>query len=140
MVANPSPSDAAGPDAAGAVVQLSPSYNVPIGLGLLALPLLLVSPWLSVAIALFACFLLFQAATLRLTFTVVALDIYRKEDLIRRFPYQDWQSWRIFWSSIPILFYFKEVNSIHFLPVLFNATQLQAALERHQLPFNPPSD
>lgn len=139
MVVNPSP-DAAGPSAASAPVQLSPSYNVPIGLGLLALPALLLSPWLSVALALFACFLLVQAATLRLTFTASALDIYRKEELIRRFPYQDWQSWRIFWPPIPILFYFKEVNSIHFLPVLFNATQLQAELERHHLPLDPQSD
>jgi len=114
--------------------ELSPSYSLPIAIGLLGLPLLLLSPWVSVAIALFGCFLLIQAATLRLRFTSSDLDIYRRDNLIRRFPYQDWQNWRIFWRPVPILFYFKEVNSIHFLPILFNASQLRAELERHQLP------
>ncbi|MGF1514422.1 MAG: DUF3119 family protein [Elainellaceae cyanobacterium] len=135
MVVNPS-----SPNAAGASVQLSPSYSLPIGLGLLALPLLLVSPWLSVAIALFACFLLVQAATLRLTFTASNLDIYRSDSLIRRFPYADWQSWRIFWRPVPILFYFKEVNSIHFLPILFDPDELRGALESHRLPANLPAE
>ncbi|MGF1498463.1 MAG: DUF3119 family protein [Elainellaceae cyanobacterium] len=114
--------------------QLNPSYALPIALVLLAISLFLVQPWLSGAIALFGLFLMFQAATLRLVFTDSALDIYRGESLIRRFPYQDWQNWRIFWSPLPILFYFKEVNSIHFLPILFDAKTLQACLETRQLP------
>ncbi len=133
MVVNPAPTDAA-----SNATQLAPSYSLPIGLGLLAIPLLLLSPWLSLAIALFACFLLVQAATLRLTFTATDLDIYRTDSLIRRFPYRDWQSWRIFWGPVPILLYFREVNSIHFLPVLFNAAQLRAELEGHHLPYDPP--
>ncbi|MGB3613972.1 MAG: DUF3119 family protein [Elainellaceae cyanobacterium] len=114
--------------------ELSPSYSLPIAIGLLSLPLLLLSPWVSVVIALFGCFLLLQAATLRLRFTATDLDIYRRDSLIRRFPYQDWQNWRIFWQPVPILFYFKEVNSIHFLPMLFNASQLKAELEQRRLP------
>ncbi|MEB3355234.1 MAG: DUF3119 family protein [Synechococcales bacterium] len=114
--------------------QLNPSYALPIALVFLAIPLFLVQPWLSGAIALFGLFLMFQAATLRLFFTDSALDIYRGESLIRRFPYQDWQNWRIFWSPLPILFYFKEVKSIHFLPILFDAKTLQASLEAHHLP------
>lgn len=114
-----------------ASTQLSPSYALPLAIVLLAIPLLLLQPWISAIIALFGVFLLFQAVTLRLWFTETALDIYRGENLIRRFPYQDWQNWRIFWQGVPILFYFKEVKSIHFLPILFDARMLQACLEQH---------
>lgn len=110
-------------------VELSPSYNLPIALVLLAIPLLLVQVWVSLVIGLFGIFLMFQAVTLRLRFTETDLDIYRGETRIRRFPYKDWQNWRIFWLPVPILFYFKEVNSIHFLPILFNPKMLQACLE-----------
>jgi len=85
--------------------------------------------WLSLAVAVFGVFLLVQAVTLRLRFTETALDVYRGETLIRHFPYQDWQNWRIFWQPLPILFYFKEVKSIHFLPILFDPNTLQNCLE-----------
>lgn len=111
-------------------VQLAPSYAIPVGLVVGAILLLPVQPWASGAIALFGLFLLFQAATLRLHFTETALDIYRGETLIRRFPYQEWQNWEIFWSPIPILLYFKEVKSIHFLPILFDPKGLRACLEQ----------
>jgi len=110
-------------------VELAPSYTIPIVLVAIAIPLLLVQIWVASAIALFGVFLLFQTATLRLQFTEIALDIYRGETRIRQFPYRDWQNWRIFWSPVPILFYFKEVKSIHFLPILFNPKTLQACLE-----------
>ena len=74
-------------------------------------------------------FLLLQTVTIRLHFTSTDLDIYRGEKLLRRFPYQEWQNWRIFWDRIPILFYFKEVNSIHFLPILFDPKTLKSCLE-----------
>jgi predicted ABC-type exoprotein transport system permease subunit len=115
--------------ASAETIVLSPSYNLPIAIVFLAVPLFFVQVWVSVAIALFGFFLLVQAATLRLSFTETALDIERGQTLIRRFPYQDWQNWRIFWSPVPILFYFKEVNSIHFLPILFDPKALQACLE-----------
>lgn len=111
-------------------IQLAPSYKLPIVLVITAIPLLLLSAWVGGAIALFGLFLMFQAATLRLQFTETALDIYRGENLIRRFPYQEWQNWQIFWSQVPILFYFKEVKSIHFLPILFDPKTLQACLEQ----------
>lgn len=110
-------------------VQLSPSYNLPIALAIIAIPVLLVQAWLSLILSLFAGFLLFQAATLRLYFTETALDIYRSQQLIRRFPYTDWLNWQVYWPGIPILFYFKEIKSIHFLPILFNPKTLQACLE-----------
>lgn len=112
-------------------IELAPSYKLPIGLVAVALPLLLVQAWVAGAIALFGLFLMVQAATIRLRFTETALDIYRSETLIRQFPYSEWQNWEIFWQPVPILFYFKEVKSIHFLPVLFDATMLKTCLEKY---------
>ncbi len=119
-----------GSSSANATVTLAPSFALPIALILLALPLLLVQPIVSAAIALFGLFLTLQAATLRLQFTPTALDIYRGEQRIRNFPYQDWQHWQIFWPPLPILFYFREVNSIHFLPILFDPKLLQTCLSQ----------
>ena len=110
-------------------VQLQPSYNIPIVLLISAIPLLVVQVWVGAVIALLGLFLLLQTATIRLHFTATDLDIYRGEKLLRRFPYQEWQNWRIFWNGIPILFYFKEVNSIHFLPILFDPKTLKSCLE-----------
>ncbi len=111
-------------------VELSPSYTLPIVLVVGAIPLLLVQVWLSSIVALFGLFLLFQTATIRLKFTETALEVYRSDNIIRSFPYREWQNWRIFWPGVPILFYFKEVKSIHFLPMLFDAKMLQICLEQ----------
>ncbi|WP_088242830.1 DUF3119 family protein [Calothrix rhizosoleniae] len=111
-------------------VELKPSYNIPIVLILGAIPLLFVQIWVGAILALFGLFLLFQTVTLRLQFTSTDLDVYRGEKMIRRFPYQEWQNWRIFWHPVPILFYFKEVKSIHFLPILFNPNTLKECLEQ----------
>ncbi len=113
-----------------ASIQLAPSYTLPLVLVLVAIPMILFSAWVGGAIALFGLFLMFQAVTLRLQFTETALDIYRGESLIRHFPYDQWQNWQIFWSSFPILFYFKEVKSIHFLPILFDPKMLKTCLEQ----------
>lgn len=132
---NPSP-DSPSPDnltpgTPGQTVELAPSYAIPLVLVVLALPLLILQVWLGGTVAVLGLFLLVQAATLRLRFSETALDIYRGERCIRQFPYQDWQNWRIFWPSLPILLYFREVNSIHFLPILFSAKTLRACLEQH---------
>nr|WP_275973875.1 DUF3119 family protein [Argonema galeatum] len=111
-------------------VELSPSYTLPIVLVVGAIPLLLVQVWLSSIVALFGLFLLFQTATIRLKFTETALEVYRSDKIIRSFPYREWQNWRIFWPGVPILFYFKEVKSIHFLPMLFDPKMLQICLEQ----------
>lgn len=113
------------------IVELAPSYRIPGVLLLVALPLAGIKIWLGLPIALFGLFLLIQAVMLRLKFTPTDLDIYRGDTLIRRFPYQAWQNWEIFWSPVPILFYFKEVQSIHFLPIIFDPTTLRLCLERH---------
>jgi hypothetical protein len=110
---------------------LSPSYRIPGALIGIAIPLALVQIWLGALVGLFGIFLLVQAFTLTLRFTPDALAIYRGDSLIRHFPYAEWEHWEIFWSPMPILFYFREVNSIHFLPIIFSPTQLRSCLESH---------
>ncbi len=97
----------------------------------LAVPLAFVQLWLGGLVGAFGLFLLAQSLTLTLRFTDSALDIYRRTTLIRRFPYAEWQHWEIFWQPLPVLFYFREVNSIHFLPILFDPSELRACLETH---------
>ncbi|MBE9030743.1 DUF3119 family protein [filamentous cyanobacterium LEGE 11480] len=111
-------------------VTLQPSYNIPIGLVTIAIGLTFVKWWIGLPVGLFGLFLLIQTVLLKLTFTPTALDIYRGETLIRQFPFAEWQNWEIFWGPIPILFYFREVKSIHFLPIIFDPTMLRICLEQ----------
>ncbi|MUG98636.1 DUF3119 family protein [Scytonema sp. UIC 10036] len=110
-------------------VELKPSYNIPVVLVIAAIPLLFVQLVVGLFVTLLGLFLMFQAVTIRLKFTATDLEIYRGEKLIRCFPYREWQNWRIFWNPVPILFYFKEINSIHFLPIIFDPKTLKACLE-----------
>lgn len=120
---------AASPATSTQVVELSPSYTLSLVLIVAALPVSFVQLWIGLPLALLGLFLFFQTVTIRLKFTETALDIYRSDTLLRRFPYQEWQNWRIFWTEVPILFYFKEVKSIHFLPILFDPKMLRTCLE-----------
>lgn len=124
----------ANPVAQATDIELPPNFVLPTGLSALAIPLLGWSLWAGLLLAIFAAFLTLQAATLRLRFTATDLDIYRGDALIRRFPYSEWENWDIFWYYLPTLFYFKEVKSIHFLPILFPPTLLRACLEAKNLP------
>ena len=112
-------------------VTLSPDYRLSIAVLLAGLGLWLVQLWLSLVIGLLGLFLLIQTTIIRLTFTKTELQVCRGTTILRQFPYAEWQYWTIFWSSIPILFYFREVKSIHFLPMLFNPTGLRSQLEQH---------
>lgn len=109
-------------------VTLTPSYRLPLGLVVLAVAAGFLNLWLGGFLFLFSLFLAFQAATLRLTFTESALCLFRKDTQLREFPYADWQHWQIFWPPVPILFYFREVKSIHFVPILFDPVTLNACL------------
>jgi hypothetical protein len=130
MTAQPTPSPAAAPTP----VTLSPHYGVALGvvaLGLSCLgrlPLWGGAPVLALLISLFGLFLLLQSAVLRLEFTEEALLVKRQDSLLRRFPYDAWLGWRLFWPGLPVLFYFREQRSIHLLPVLFNPTTLRQQL------------
>lgn len=115
------------------VVELKPSYNIPIVLMAAGITIAFAQIWVGGIVAIFGAFLLIQALTLRLQFTATDLDIYRLGDRIRRFPYAEWSNWEIFWTRVPILFYFKEVKSIHFLPIIFDPRTLQSELEKHNL-------
>jgi Protein of unknown function (DUF3119) len=111
--------------------ELAPSYPIPLVVILVAAPLLVWNLWVGLAIGIFGLFLLLQTAIIRLKFTATSLLVYRSGQEIRSFPYAEWEEWQIFWQPVPILFYFREVNSIHFLPMLFDPQQLRSCLEQH---------
>ena len=110
---------------------LTPDFRLPAAIALLGAPVFFVSVWVCGAIELFSIFLAVQTIMLRLTFTDSSLKVFRRETEIRDFPYSDWLNWKIFWSPAAILFYFKEVNSIHFLPIIFDPNQLRTELQKH---------
>ncbi|MGD1714564.1 DUF3119 family protein [Hydrocoleum sp. CS-953] len=112
-------------------IELAPSYKIPLVLIIAALPLVFVQKWVSLAIAILGIFLLVETLILRLKFTETALEVYLSDKLLRNFPYQDWLNWEIYWSPVPILFYFREVKSIHFLPIIFDPKMLQTCLEKY---------
>lgn len=125
-----------GPDPSAGVI-LAPHFGVALGvvvLAVLLLPLtLLWSPvlWLASATGLFGLFLLLQTALLRLQFTGEALVVWRQSSLLRSFPYDAWLGWTLFWTPLPVLFYFREQKRIHFLPVLFDPSELRRQLALH---------
>ena len=130
MTSTPSPSEQ--PAAQDASVSISPDPRLALLVVLLSAALLTLPlrPWPTLAVGLFGLFLLVQTYSLRLEFTADTLVVWRGEQELRRFPYSDWQSWRLFAAWLPGLFYFREVKSIHFLPILFNARELREQLER----------
>ena len=125
-------------------VTLDPRYWVPLGVTLLGPASLLSAPlwggarWLCLALVLFGGFLLLQAAILRLRFSGDALLVLRRDQEIRRFPYAEWSGWRIFWPRLPVLFYFREIRSLHLLPMLFDGEELRRQLEQ-RVALDPPA-
>jgi Protein of unknown function (DUF3119) len=113
-------------------VELPPNYTIPLIIIAAAIPVAAIQVWVGLAIGVFGLFLTIQTAIIRLKFTTTALDVYRGSKLIRTFPYHEWESWQIFWQPVPILFYFKEVNSIHFLPIIFDSQMLRTCLEHYR--------
>ncbi|MBD2175794.1 DUF3119 family protein [Pseudanabaena sp. FACHB-1998] len=119
------------PNIASQATELNPSYAIPAVLVLSGIPIAWFQPIAAGVVSIFGIFLAYQAATIRLVFTATDLEVYRSQEKFRTFPYQEWQDWKVFWFSFPVLFYFKEIKSIHFLPVLFDAKLLKASLEKH---------
>ena len=127
----PSPSGTASlPDPAQGVI-LAPRPWVALGVVVLGLACLVLNIWAALVVSLFGLFLLLQSQLLRLQFSADALLVWRGSSLLRRFPYSEWLGWRLFWSPVPVLFYFREQRSIHLQPVLFDATTLREQLELH---------
>jgi Protein of unknown function (DUF3119) len=115
-----------------ASVELAPKYTIPIVLMAASLPIAALQLWVGVAIGIFGLFLAIQTTIIKLEFTTTTLNVYRSSTLIRTFPYSEWENWQIFWQPVPILFYFKEVNSIHFLPIIFDSRMLLTCLEYYR--------
>ena len=109
-------------------VELAPSYSVAGAVVAIGLAVAILQLIVGGIIALFGVFLLVQTALLRLRFTPTELEVLRNGTLIRSFPYSEWSHWEIFWPPIPTLFYFREVKSIHFLPILFDPKMLHDCL------------
>ncbi len=103
-----------------------PLLVVALGAALLPLPL---HPWPTLVVALFGLFLLIQTASLRLEFEQRALIVWQNGRELRRFPYDQWLAWRLIAPWLPGLFYFRETQSIHFLPILFSPGELREQLE-----------
>ena len=110
-------------------VELAPRPWVALAVTALGLPLWPLGWPFSAVVGIFGLFLLLQTALLRLRFEATELVVLRGSSAIRRFPYSAWSHWVVFWPRVPALFYFREVNSIHFLPVLFDASELQRQLK-----------
>jgi hypothetical protein len=130
MTTDPSPTPAPSADE----VVLRPRFWVPLGVLLLAAAFLALRPlwggslWLALATGVMGLFLLLQTALLRLRFASEALLVSRRDTVIRRFPYDAWIGWRVWWPALPVLFYFREEKSVHLLPMLFDATALREQL------------
>lgn len=114
-----------------ASIELTPNYTIPATIIAAALPIAIFQLWVGLGVGVFGLFLMVQTAIIKLRFTTIALEVYRGSQLIRTFPYQEWETWKIFWQPVPILFYFKEVNSIHFLPIIFDPQMLRTCLEHY---------
>ena len=118
------------PDPSQGVI-LAPRPWLPLAVVALGLAALLLNVWLALVVSLFGLFLLIQSQILRLQFSADALLVWRGDTVLRRFPYSEWLSWTVFWPPLPVLFYFREQRSIHFLPVLFDANTLREQLNIH---------
>lgn len=112
-------------------IELAPNFKIPLCLILIAIGLAWFSIWASLPFAILGLFLTIQTFLIRLQFSESALNVLRSGKVIRSFPYSEWLNWEIFWQPVPILFYFKEVNSIHFLPIIFDAKTLADCLHKH---------
>ena len=130
----PDPASLAAGLAPRAPVILAPNYLVPLAISLAGALCVPLQPrwagfrWVALALVAFGGLLLLQARMLRLEFADHDLVVWRGEKEIRRFPYVSWLGWRLFWPSLPVLFYFREVRSIHLLPVLFDSAELRQQL------------
>ena len=131
------------PDSTADEVVLRPRFWVPLGVLLLAAASLGLWPlwggvvWLALGTGVMGLFLLLQTALLRLRFAPEALLVARRDTVIRRFPYDAWIGWRVWWPALPVLFYFREEKSLHLLPMLFDATALRQQLELRLPSANP---
>ena len=112
-------------------VTISPSFQLPLILIALSFFLLFlnIGTYPTIISASFSFFLLLQAFTLRIKISQDDFIVLQLGKEIRRFPFKNWLTWKLFLPSLPGIFYFREKSSPHLLPILFNPEQLRNQLK-----------
>ena len=112
-------------------VTIAPSFQLPIILIALSFSLLFlrIGSFPTIISASFSFFLLLQSFTLRIKITKDDFIVLQLGKEIRRFPFKNWLTWKLFLPGLPGIFYFREKSSPHLLPILFNPKQLRNQLE-----------
>jgi len=122
-------------------VTISPSFQLPLILIALSFFLLFlnIGTYPTIISASFSFFLLLQTFTLRIKITRDDFIVLQLGKEIRRFPFSNWLTWKLFLPSLPGIFYFREKSSPHLLPILFNPEQLKTQLKEKvgDLEINP---
>ena len=112
-------------------VTISPSFQLPLILIALSFSLLFlkIGSLPTIISASFSFFLLLQAFTLRIKISQNDFIVLQLGKEIRRFPFKNWLTWKLFLPNIPGIFYFREKSSPHLLPILFNPEELRDQLK-----------
>ena len=112
-------------------VTIAPSFQLPIILIALSFSLLFlkIGSFPTIISASFSFFLLLQSFTLRIKISKDDFIVLQFGKEIRRFPFKNWLTWKLFLPSLPGIFYFREKSSPHLLPILFNSEQLRNQLK-----------
>ena len=112
-------------------VTISPSFQLPLILIALSFFLLFlnIGTYPTIISASFSFFLLLQAFTLRIKISQDDFIVLQLGKEIRRFPFKNWLTWKLFLPNIPGIFYFREKSSPHLLPILFNPEELRDQLK-----------
>ena len=112
-------------------VTIAPSFQLPIILIGLSFSLLFlkIGSFPTIISASFSFFLLLQSFTLRIKISKDDFIVLQFGKEIRRFPFKNWLTWKLFLPSLPGIFYFREKSSPHLLPILFNPEQLRNQLK-----------
>ncbi len=112
-------------------VTISPSFQLPLILIALSFSLLFlnIGTYPTIISASFSFFLLLQAFTLRIKISQDDFIVLQLGKEIRRFPFKNWLTWKLFLPNLPGIFYFRETSSPHLLPILFNPEQLKDQLK-----------
>ena len=122
-------------------VTIAPSFKLPLILIILSFSLLFlnIGSVPTIVSASFSFFLLLQTFTLRIKITQDDFIVLQLGKEIRRFPFSNWLTWKLFLPSLPGIFYFREKSSPHLLPILFNPEQLKTQLKEKvgDLEINP---
>ena len=112
-------------------IVLNPMHRLPILIALLGIPISIIplTKFVGITTTAFGLFLLIQSFTLRVKLTLEDFVVLQIGNEIRRFPFKNWISWRIFFPKLPGILYFRETASPHLLTILFDIDMLKSQLE-----------